>query len=96
MEGNRAGNGTGNGAVNGKKGALYRFVWGQEVEFGDCLFYSILTICLIGLVWLFTFELIGIPLWVSLIPWAVLVYLIWRQYFRTHPERLRGRASRKE
>jgi hypothetical protein len=87
----------GNNGNNGKsKGALYHFLWGEEVEFGDCLFYSILSICLLGLLWLFTFELIGIPLGFSLIVWAILVCLIWRQYFRTHPEKLKGRTARKE
>jgi hypothetical protein len=78
------------------KEALHNFVWGpQEVaEFGDCLFYTILTICLIGLIWLFTFEKIGIPVEFSLIPWAALVYLIWRQYYRTHPEKLHKRTTK--
>jgi len=84
-------NGNGRG-----KGGLYRFIWGEEVEFGDCLFYSILTIVLLGLIWLFTFERIGIPVAYSLIPWVAIVMLIWRQYFRTHPERWKARKAKKE
>jgi hypothetical protein len=76
--------------------ASSRFLWGQEVEFGDCLFYSILSLCLLGLIWLFTFERIGIPVGFSLIPWALLVWLIWRRYFRAHPEKRKGRQARKE
>jgi len=82
-------------AGSGVKAALYKFVWGQEVEFGDCLFYTILTIVLLGLVWLFTLERIGVPVEFSVLPWLWLVYLIWREYYRTHPEKLRKR-TRKE
>lgn len=68
--------------------AMYRFVWGEGAEFGDCLFYTILTLCLIGWIWLFTFELIGISVWFSLIPWLAVVYLIWREYYRCNPNRV--------
>ncbi|MDR3123362.1 MAG: hypothetical protein LBU16_06240 [Treponema sp.] len=67
---------------------MYKFIWGEGAEFGDCLFYSILTLCLLGLIWLFTFELLGISVYFCLIPWVVLVYLIWREYYRRNPERI--------
>ena len=66
--------------------ALYRFVWGPEVELGDCIFYTILTLVLMGLIWLFTFERIGIHVGFVLIPWAALVYAIWHQYKKTRPD----------
>lgn len=59
--------------------AVHHFIWGPEVEFGDCVFYTILTLVLLGLFWLFTFERIGIGVEYSLIVWAVLVYFIWRE-----------------
>lgn len=70
--------------------SLYKFVWGpDEVEFGDCVFYTILTLVLVVLIWLFTFELIGIPVEFSLIAWAAIVYAIWHQYYKTHPDKRR-------
>ena len=65
---------------------LHRFIWGPEVELGDCIFYTILTEILLALIWLFTFERIGIPVQFSLIPWAGIVYLIWREYVKHHPK----------
>ncbi len=62
--------------------SLFRFVWGPEVELGDCIFYTILTLVLMGLVWLFTFERIGIHVGFVLIPWAGVVYAIWKQYIK--------------
>ena len=77
------------------KDALYHFVWGQEVELGDCIFYTVLTLVLLGLLWLFTFERLGISVNYSLFPWVALVFLIWRQYYRTHPEKF-GKRTTKE
>ena len=68
--------------------AMYKFVWGEGAEFGDCLFYTILTLCLLGLIWLFTMELIGIRVQFCLIPWVVLVYLIWREYYICNPQQV--------
>ena len=53
---------------------LHRFIWGPEVEIGDCIFYTILSEILLALIWLFTFERIGIHVRYSLIPWAGIVY----------------------
>jgi len=64
------------------KESLFRFVWGPEVELGDCIFYTILTLVLLGLVWLFTFERIGIHVGFVFIPWAAIVYAIWKQYVK--------------
>lgn len=65
------------------KDVLFRFVFGNEVEWGDSIFYSCLTLVLIALLWLMTIEKwFNISVWVSLIPWAVVVYLIWKAYFR--------------
>ena len=66
--------------------ALHHFVWGPEVEFGDCVFYTVLTEVLLGLVWLFTLERVGINVRYSFIVWAVLVFLIWREYRKYHPK----------
>ena len=30
--------------------SLYKFIWGQEVELGDCIFYTILSECLLALI----------------------------------------------
>ncbi len=76
--------------------ALYTFVWGPEVEFGDCIFYTILTLVLIGLIWLFTFEKLGVSIYFCLIPWAALVWAIWKQYRKTHPEKFRSSTGSKE
>jgi len=61
--------------------AMWKLVWGQEVEFGDCIFYTIFTWALIGLIWIFTIEKwTGISVWYSLILWVIVVFLIWKQY----------------
>ncbi len=65
---------------------LHKFIWGPRVEFGDCVFYTILTEILLGLIWLFTLERIGIGVEFSLIPWVGIVFLIWREYFRHNPK----------
>ena len=71
------------------KASLYKFIWGPEVELGDCIFYTVLTLVLIGLVWLFTFERIGISIYFSFIPWFLIVYLIWKQYLTTRDQALK-------
>lgn len=64
------------------KRMLFRLVFGREVEWGDSFFYSILSLVLIGLLWLMTIEKwFGLSIWFCLIPWAVLVVLIWRAYY---------------
>ncbi len=68
---------------------LYKFLWGQEVELGDCIFYTILSECLLALIWLFTIERIGINVKFSLIVWAGIVFLIWREYFKTRSAKKR-------
>ena len=66
--------------------AMYKFVWGEGAEFGDCIFYTVLTLCLLGIIWLFTLELLGIKIYFCLIPWVILVYLIWREFFKCNPD----------
>lgn len=62
--------------------AMRKFVWGEEVELGDCIFYTIFTLVIIGLIWLFTFEKwFGIRVEFSLIVWLCVTFLIWRQYW---------------
>lgn len=68
--------------------AMYKFVWSEGAELGDCIFYTILTLCLIGIIWLFTFELLGINIYFCFVPWVILVYLIWREYYRCNPHRI--------
>jgi hypothetical protein len=70
--------------------ALYKFVWGQEVELGDCVFYTILSEILLALIWLFTLERIGIGVELSPIVWAVIVFFIWREYIKTRPNKKEG------
>ncbi|MBI9108852.1 MAG: hypothetical protein JEZ04_19070 [Spirochaetales bacterium] len=74
--------------------ALYKFIWGQEVELGDCVFYTILSEILLALLWLFTFERIGISVEFSLIVWVVIVFLIWREYIKTRPGKKREQDGR--
>ena len=65
------------------KNAIFRLVFGNEIEWGDSIFYSILSLVLIGLLWLMTVEKwVGLSIWLCLIPWAVLVVLLWKAYFR--------------
>ena len=78
------------------KAAMYKFIWGQEVELGDCIFYTVLTLVLIGLIWLFTFERIGLPLYFSLLPWAYIVYLIWKEYKTTRNTDTKSIGLKKE
>lgn len=68
--------------------AMYKFIWGEGAEFGDCLFYTILTLCLLSLIWLFTFELLGIKVEFCLIPWVFIVFLIWKEYYTSNPNRI--------
>lgn len=65
------------------KRVLFRLVFGNEIEWGDSFFYSILSLVLIGLLWLMTVEKwFNLSIWFCLIPWAALVVLIWRAYYR--------------
>lgn len=62
---------------------LFRLVFGNEVEWGDSVFYTCLTLVLLALLWLMTIEKwFGISVWACLIPWGVVVWLIWKAYFR--------------
>lgn len=63
--------------------AMWKFVWGSEVELGDCIFYTVFTLVMIGLIWLFTIEKwFGIHVEFSLIVWLLVAYGIWKQYFK--------------
>lgn len=68
--------------------AMRKFVWGEEVELGDCIFYTAFTLVMIGLIWLFTFEKwFGIRIEFSLIAWLVVAFLIWKQYWKKRKRR---------
>lgn len=65
------------------KQVLFRLVFGVEVEWGDSFFYSVLSLVLIGLLWLMTIEKwFGLSIWFCFIPWILLVACIWKAYYR--------------
>lgn len=67
---------------------MWKFVWGEDVEFGDCIFYTVFTYVMIGIIWLFTIEKwFGISVWFSLIVWLFVTYLIWKQYWKMRVRR---------
>ena len=75
--------------------AMWKFVWGDDVELGDCIFYTVFTCVMIGLIWLFTLEKwLGVNVWFSLIAWLCVVYLIWRQYFKHNPDKVPSRFKK--
>jgi hypothetical protein len=68
--------------------AAYTFIFGTEIELGDSIFFTVLTLVLLGLLWLMTLEkYFGIPVEFVLIPWAVLVFFLWRGYSKSKKAR---------
>jgi hypothetical protein len=75
--------------------AMWKFVWGEEVELGDCIFYTVFTFAMIGIIWLFTFEKwFGIDVKFSLIAWLIVAYLIWKQYYKMRVRRAQALKKR--
>lgn len=65
------------------KQTLFRLVFGVEVEWGDSIFYTVLSLVLLCLLWLMTVEKwFGLSVWFCLIPWAALTVWLWRAYCR--------------
>jgi len=68
--------------------AVYAFLFGTEIEFGDSIFFTILSLVLLGLLWLMTLEkYFGIPVEFVFIPWAILVFFLWRGYSKSKKAR---------
>ena len=64
--------------------AMYKLVWGDGTELGDCIFYTIFTLAILTLLWLITIEKwLGLHVGFVLIPWAAVVVLIWREFAKT-------------
>ncbi len=62
---------------------LFRLVFGVEIEWGDSIFYTVPSLVLIGLLWLMTIEKwFGLSIWLCLIPWLLVVVLLWKAYCR--------------
>jgi hypothetical protein len=65
------------------KRTLFRLVFGVEVEWGDSVFYTILSLVLLCLLWLMTIEKwFRLSVWFCLVPWAALTVWLWKAYCR--------------
>jgi hypothetical protein len=66
---------------------LFRLAFGVEIEWGDSVFYTLLSLVLICLLWLMTLEKwFGVSVWFCLVPWAALTAWLWRCYRRRKGE----------
>lgn len=77
--------------------AMYKLVWGEGTELGDCIFYTIFTLAILTLIWLVTFEKwFGFHIGFVLIPWAAVVVLIWREFTKTGRKKKSAKAARQQ
>lgn len=72
------------------KDGLFKFFFGEEIEFGDSVFFTISSLILITLFWLAIIEkYLHISVWGALIVWGLVVTLIWRGYAKYKKRRTR-------
>jgi len=72
------------------KDGVFKFFFGEEIEFGDSVFFTISSLILITLFWLAVIEkYLHISVWGALIAWGIVIALIWRGYAKYRKRRMR-------
>ncbi len=65
------------------KKAIVQFLFGAEgVNKGDCMTYSYESILWMLVIWFASFDKWGFPIYLIFIPWGLILYFLWRSYFK--------------
>ncbi len=72
------------------KDRAFKFFFGEEIEFGDSVFFTISSLILITLFWLAIIEkYLHISVWGAPIVWGIVTTFIWRGYAKYKKRRMR-------